>query len=253
MRRLASKADVPAPTVAGEGRPPCAGDRRDAGQAPHLVGDLRPPCVPGRGRLRRGLREPEPGGRKPERRTRAPRERRAEEYGDEQHEHAEGCLGGDQPARQPAVASDAAAALQHVARRRARRTQRRQDAEEQCHGERQRDAEAHHPPVEPHLEAHRVLLRRKHRHHERRRPPADQCTERRGERRQQRALDEHQPDQPPAAGADRDPQRHLATSRQRLSVEQVGDVHAGDQQHDRDERCQHEERSAERLLRLGGA
>ena len=62
--------------------------------------------------------------------------------------------------------------------------------------------------------------------------------ERRGRRRrpssrQQQTLDEQLADEPPAADAERDAHRDLAATLKRASEQQVADVRARDQQHDR--------------------
>ena len=58
--------------------------------------------------------------------------------------------------------------------------------------------------------------------------------------RQDEALDQQLTDEPPAAGAERRADADLALARARAREEQIGDVRAGDEQHDRDRAEQHQ-------------
>jgi hypothetical protein len=66
--------------------------------------------------------------------------------------------------------------------------------------------------------------------------------------REQEALGEDLADQPPARGADRRPDGHLALPRRGLREEHVRDVRAGDEQHEADRAEQDEERRAGRVV-----
>ena len=69
--------------------------------------------------------------------------------------------------------------------------------------------------------------------------------------REQNALGEQLPDQPAAAGAEREPHRELALPRRGPRQQQVGDVRAGDQQH-RAHRPAEQHRDRAHLLPLTG-
>ena len=71
----------------------------------------------------------------------------------------------------------------------------------------------------------------------------DRQPERPADDRQQQAFGEQLPDDSPVRGAERGPHRHLLAPPDRARQQQVGDVRAGDQQHEADGRHQHDQRS----------
>ena len=72
------------------------------------------------------------------------------------------------------------------------------------------------------------------------RPPREDDRQDRAGDGEQQALGEELPNQAPAAGAERGPDRHLALARARAREQQVRDVGAGNQQHDADRAEQHQ-------------
>ena len=75
-------------------------------------------------------------------------------------------------------------------------------------------------------------LRRQQRRDERQRPARDDQAGDAAEHREHARLGEQLRDQLPAAGADRQPHGHLGRAARAAREQQVGDVRAGDQQHD---------------------
>ena len=67
---------------------------------------------------------------------------------------------------------------------------------------------------------------------------------------EQQALGQHLPQQPRRAGAERRAQTQLALAHGAAREQQVGDVDAGDQQHERDRAGEHEQRRANLLDHL---
>ena len=117
-----------------------------------------------------------------------------------------------------------------------RRLQRRRQAEHDAGQHRRRRARRAAPVVlivDPRL-VRDVELRHQRRRSERIAPKANRTPSAAADERQQHALGQQLPHQPPAAGADRHPDRHLAGARRAAGELQVGDVGAGDQQQERD-------------------
>ena len=110
---------------------------------------------------------------------------------------------------------------------------------------------AHRAPVEIEHQSNRLPDLGQQRDDERRRPPGEEGADDRCTDREQRAFDEHQLDETPAPGANRHAQRHLASASDGLSSEQIGDIRAGDQQHEHDEPGEDEQRKTECTLRAG--
>ena len=138
----------------------------------------------------------------------------------------------------------AAVLLDGLHRRDARRAKRRRRAEEQRRHDGDGARERQHPPVEREIEEHGVGLRRQLAHEELAAPARDQQPERGADRRQQEAFRQQLTHQPPPRRAERQAHAPLVTPRGRARQQQVGDVGARDQQHERD----HDHDRHERLL-----
>ena len=107
------------------------------------------------------------------------------------------------------------------------------------------------PPVRGKRQASRVARRINHPKDMGRGPPRKQRAQGRGEEGQPGALHENQLHQTPSPCADRYAQRHLTRPRRRLRRHQVGDVGAGDQQHQHHENAERHEGYAVVSLQVG--
>jgi hypothetical protein len=88
------------------------------------------------------------------------------------------------------------------------------------------------------IQAHRIVRRIDHADDERRGPPGEHAAERGRQKPSHGASTSTSCTRRQASRADRDAQRHLARPRRRLRRHQVGDVGAGDQQHQRHQHAQ---------------
>ena len=153
----------------------------------------------------------------------------------QQHERQSN-LGNHRSVAQPssaATADQAAARPQHIHHVRTRRPPGRRDAEDQRCGKRRRGREGEHRTIERHGGGPRQGVRRQldqRINAELRQPQAGDAAE----EGQHQAFGDQLPDQAPAAAADRGAHRQLALARGRSHQQQVGDVGAGDQQHEHD-------------------
>ena len=172
-------------------------------------------------------------------------QRRRKQTGDEEHEETERHLAADQRAHETTVDVRVVVALDGDERLDGRRSQGRSDTKQHGDGQRQRQAERHRAPVEIEHQSNRLPDLGQQRDDERRRPPGEDGADDRCTDREQCAFDEHQLDETPAPGANRHAQRHLASASDGLSREQIGDIRAGDQQHEHDESGEDEQRKTE--------
>ena len=178
-------------------------------------------------------------------------QRRGEQTGDEEHEETERHLPPDQRAHQTPVRVRVVVALDGAERLDGRRPQSGSHTKQHRDGQRQRQAERHRSPVEIEHQSNRLSDLGQQRDDKRRRPPREDGADNRCADREQRAFDEHQLDETPSPGANRHAQRHLASASDGLSGEQIGDVRAGDQQHEHDEPGEDEQRTTECTLWTG--
>ena len=152
----------------------------------------------------------------------------------------------DHQRRAQAAAPRAAAAhavLQRVVEIGPRRRHRRCEAEEHGRGERDEHREGQDPAVERRrLEPWNGELLGGRREQRLKTPGRDEHAAGRAGPRERDALDEQLPHEPETAGAERRPHRQLALPRRRARQEQVGDVGAGDEQHEADRAGQRAER-----------
>jgi len=152
---------------------------------------------------------------------------------DERQRH----LGDDHRAAQPASASQPAARTTNRAQRfgdvGARRAQRRHQTAQHGGAGAGDDREREHPRIHRNRPEPRQFGRSR-RDQDLDPGPCQQQAERRAERRHQQALGEHLPDQPAARRADRRPDRELAAARRGAHDQEIGDVRARNQQHERD-------------------
>ena len=175
-----------------------------------------------------------------------------EQRDDEQH-HRHGNLAADQQRPPPAPAParrDAVACLHHGHQIRARRVNRRHEAEEHGADDGDDEAERHRAAIHPEREHDRKIrwhLDLPEQRHAR--VPDAEPRDAAGDCKQQ-ALGDQLPYEPAAAGADGEAQRHLARARRRAAGEQPRHVRARDEQHGERERRQHrEQRRVRRILR----
>ncbi len=87
----------------------------------------------------------------------------------------------------------------------------------------------------------------------RRRPTRQQEADEAAQRREDDVLDQQLADEPPSAGAECQAHRELRQPRRRAGEHEVGDIGAGNQQDDRDDRHQDEERLRELLAQVRNA
>ena len=126
-------------------------------------------------------------------------------------------------------------------------------AEENSGCNRHRKREGNHARVGGHFQQGRRAARsgRQHADQQTTGPQGHHQSEGSTEEGQQRRFGEQLPNQPPAAGADRQTHGHLLLPRIAACQQQVGDVRAGDQQHDADQRQQHLQRLREAVTQAG--
>jgi hypothetical protein len=112
----------------------------------------------------------------------------------------------------------------------------RPNSEQESRSNRQRRGECQHAPVDRERERDRQRARWGRRRLEgTHREPRECESEGAAGRREHDAFCKELPHQPPPAGADREPHRHLAPARARPRQQQVGDVGARDRQHRADD------------------
>ena len=141
------------------------------------------------------------------------------------------------PARRAAIV-----ALQNERRTGRARLNRRRETEEQPRGDGERRGECEHVRVRRQVEHDVGRPRRDETHEEPRGPPRDANAERRARARQHPAFDEQLADDAPAAGADGQANRDLATAGRRARDEQTRDVRARDGEHQRGDAHEHHQR-----------
>ena len=111
-------------------------------------------------------------------------------------------------------------------------------------GKRHGRGEREQPPVDLHVEEHGVRLRRQLPDEQAAAPVRDAEAGERARGREQQDLDEQLAREAPARRAQRQAHAELVASRGGARQEQIGDVGAGDQQHERDHGHRHEHRLA---------
>ena len=118
------------------------------------------------------------------------------------------------------------------------------------HGDRQRqgDAEGHLPPTGREHQLDGIAGHMQQGHYPGRGPRGEQHPQGRGDAGDERALHQHQLDQPPLSGADGDAQGHLARPRGGPGGHQVARVGAGQQEHQEHQSRQDQQRAAVFLL-----
>jgi len=140
--------------------------------------------------------------------------------------------------------------LDRAVERRIRRVDRRREPEGDARDEREADGEREHGEVRARVELHRRRVGREPGQHERDEaaegPEREQRAERAARERDQHALREQLLNQAAARRSERQAQRDLAAARGRAREQQVRDVRAGDQQHQR-ERGHHDRAGAEHV------
>ncbi len=119
-----------------------------------------------------------------------------------------------------------------------RASQCREDARQHATDHGQRDREEQDAPVEADVEIDDRRAAGEKRHQQIAPPRGDDQTERTADRRHDHRLDEQLPDDSPAAGAERGPNRHLARAGAGTGDEEARDVAAGDGQQHADHREQ---------------
>ena len=168
---------------------------------------------------------------------------------DQQHD-GDGHLRDDEHSLQPpasdALAGPLAALLHRIGQIDTRR-ERRQRAERQAGEHRHCDREEQHARVNRHLAGPRREARDEGREHAGR-PSREEQAERAAGEREHGALGQQLADQPAASGAERRPHRQLAVAAQEPRQRQVGDVRAGDEEHETG-RAKEEQQHRPRVLR----
>ena len=157
-------------------------------------------------------------------------------------------LGGAEPTAPDLVAADAR--LQAADEIEPAGVQRRRQPEQQAGDHRDRDGE------HEHRSAHGRLHRRVSRHEGEQRgndPSRREHARDAAERGQQKAFGQQLSDQACASGAQREPHRNLTLPRGRTRQQQIADVRARDDQHERDDGEQNLERLAVLLTETGHA
>jgi hypothetical protein len=156
--------------------------------------------------------------------------------GGQQHQR-QGNLGNDEqrlhPPRPPRRGLAARARLEHLVDVGPRGAPRRQGAEEHARRQRQANAEGHHPRIDAHLAAARQRRRQQHAD-QIHRPERQQQADGAAGGGQQQALREQMAEEVRALCAQGSPHRQLALSRCGADEQQIGDVHAHDQQQQAD-------------------
>lgn len=147
-------------------------------------------------------------------------------------------LSHDQPARQRAASRCRAAATSFLERRRKlqpRRSQRGNDAKDQCrqHRHQQRKTEHHHVRLE--VDRNRLRPRRRHLQQQRTRLPSQRNPQSRPRKSQQRTLRQQLHHNPPPRSAQRHPYRYLARPAHPTRQQHVRDIRARNQQHQRND------------------
>ena len=131
----------------------------------------------------------------------------------------------------------------------ARRTQRGDEAEEDCGGEREQSGEGEHAAIEA-----RRQLRAARERDERGAPPhREEDAERAAGDREDQALGEELLDEPHPVGAECHAHAHLATARRRTREHEVGEIRADDEQHDAHRGHEDVERVLEQVTVVGKA
>ncbi len=117
----------------------------------------------------------------------------------------------------------------------------RREAEDQARDQRDRQGEHQRRHIDRHFAESRQIRgrQRKQRRHS---PARDDHAASSREQGKHHALSEHLPDQPHAAGADRRAHHQLASARRRAREQQVRDIGARNQQHERHRGEQHQQR-----------
>ena len=133
------------------------------------------------------------------------------------------------------------------------RLQRRRDAEQHTGRNRDRAGEAEDVPVGRQIERDLIWPGRNQAEEKATRHPGQPDSDRRADRRQQRAFDQQLTHNPGAAGADRQAHRDLSAARRGARQQQARDIGAGDDQHQPDHRHQHQQRLAVDLSQVGQA
>ena len=149
--------------------------------------------------------------------------------------HREGYLGNDEHAPQPlgGGARHAASALaQRPLQLRPRSADGGPEAKEERGRQGNREREPEHGPVEPHRSAEQQLVGRE-REQERNSRPRHHQPRRAARQGEYQAFRQQLSEDPPAAGAEGGPDRHLALAHGGAREEQAGDV---DARHEQDER-----------------
>ena len=117
----------------------------------------------------------------------------------------------------------------------------RRQPEDQAGDQRHREREDQGRQIDRHLVETREI-RRRQREERRHAPARDDGTAEAGGERQHHALGEELADQAAASGADRRAHDDLAAARRGARQQQIGDVGAGDEQHEAHRAEQHEQR-----------
>ena len=134
-----------------------------------------------------------------------------------------------------------------------RGTESRKQTKQENDEDNEREAEEKHTPVGGKGEARRVVGRIDEAEHKGRRPRRKECAEDGSQESQQRALAQDELDEATTAGADRDAESHLMGAGRSLRGHHVGDVDAGDEQNESDQKTEDAEESTIVLLEIGDA
>ena len=153
--------------------------------------------------------------------------------GADQQRERHGHLGDRQEVAEPVCAAGVGglrAAFFQCGRDVGARRQRRHDAERQPGGDRHPERESEHPAVECDL-ARPGCQQTGERHQQVKTRPGEHQTQRAPDEAEQHGFGEQLREYPPATGAERGPERQLALSPHHPGQREIGDVGAGDQQH----------------------
>ena len=146
--------------------------------------------------------------------------------------------------RRPAACDAGRLAAQIGDQARFRRLQCRRQAGEQRGKERRAERERQDAAVDPQIEGERNRHRQAERRDGRRDPPRQQHAGGGAEQRQHHRLGDELPHQTAAAGADRQADADFLLPARRARQQHAGDVRAGNQQHETDDRSSAPRRSA---------
>ncbi len=158
-----------------------------------------------------------------------------EEAGGDQHHEAEGDLSAHQEVSQTEQAVRAAGcadfALDHRGHVGPRGPQGRRQAEEHPRGEHQKKEESQDSQIEAEVQTVLGEVGRFEGPQQPRAPEADHTSQNAADQGERAVFEKQLPDQLPAPGAERQPQRHLSLPGGRSGQEQVGQIGARDHQH----------------------